>query len=182
MFDWLNRNAAAVQALASVFSVFATVVLLIITRRYVGLTQEMARAAREQVRIQQRTVATEAAQLTTLVDVFLGTLRKLPVEQTDADALRTVSVWKHLDVTTFGSLAAAVLGSRSEVQRAIQRLNWVHATLDRVQQTPQEDQSQWDQFPWEEWKRQIAEARSALQIVRGDAQTSEAITQDSPGT
>jgi hypothetical protein len=172
MFEWLNRNAAAVQALASVFSVVATVVLLRITRQYVGLTQELARAAREQLRYQQRTVASEGAQLLTQIDVFLGSLKKFPAAEPDGEALREVSLWKHADVSTFGSLAASVLGTRSEVQRAIQRLNWLHSTADRVQQTSRDEGYPWHQFPWDDWKRQIEEARAALQAVRTEAQSS----------
>jgi hypothetical protein len=167
MFEWLNRNAAAVQALASVFSVVATVVLLRITRQYVLLTQEMARAAREQL---QRTVLSEAAQLTTLVDVFLGSLKRLPIAESDGEALKTVSLWKHNDVSMFGSLAASVLGQRPEVQRAIQRLNWVHANVERVQLAARDGHPS-NEFPWTDWKRQIDEARAALQSVRTDAQS-----------
>jgi len=170
MFEWLNHNAAAVQALASVFSVIATVVLLRITMQYVGLTQELARAAREQLRFQQRTVVSEAAQLTTLIDVFLGTLKRLPIAENDRDTLRTVSIWKHADVSTFGSLAAAALGPRPEVQRAIQRLNWIHSTTERVQGDP-DGAKQAQDFTWDDWTRQINEARAALQAVRGDAQS-----------
>jgi hypothetical protein len=169
MFEWLNHNAAAVQALASVFSVVATVVLLRITRQYVALTQELARAAREQLRFQQRTVESEAAQLTTLIDVFLGSLKRLPVAESERDSLQTVSVWKHPDVSTFGSLAAAALGSRPEVHRAIQRLNWIHANVERVQQSDPAAVFPWDQFPWSDWVRQIDEAREALQKVRSAA-------------
>ena len=180
MFEWLNRNAAAVQALAAVFSVIATIVLLLITRQYVSLTQELARAAREQLRFQQRTVASEAAQLMTLIDVFLGSLKRLPSAESDGEALRSVSLWKHADVTSFGSLAASVLGPRTEVQRAIQRLNWVHSTVDRVQQLAPDDGSSWNQFPWNDWKRQIDEARTALQAVRGDAQSVDSTAMETP--
>ena len=172
MFEWLNHNAAGVQALASICSVIATVVLLRVTRQYVALTQELARAAREQLRFQRRTVESEAAQLTTLIDVFLGSLKRLPVAQTDRDTIRTVALWKGADVSTFGSLAAAALGSRPEVQRAIQRLNWIHSNVERVQQANPEGEFPWAQFPWEDWARQIDEARAALQTVRSDALSS----------
>jgi hypothetical protein len=180
MFEWLNHNAAAVQALASVFSVIATVVLLRITRQYVGLTQELARAAREQLRFQQRTVASEAAQLLTLIDVFLGSLRKFPVEKAQAETLRTVSMWKHADISTFGSLAASVLGQRQEVQRAIQRLNWLRGAAERAQSS--ESEAGLTDFPWSDWKRQIDEARTALEAVRGDAQSVDATPMDSAET
>lgn len=178
MLEWLNHYAAAVQALAAVFSVIATLMLLRITRQYVMLTQELARAAREQIQYQRRTVASEAAQLTTLIDVFLGSLKHFPTGQQDADQLRTVGLWKHADVTAFGSLAASVLGTRTEVQRAIQRLNWLRTTAEQVQQQ-KNNNYQWHQFPWDEWKRHIAEAREALQTVRGVAQSAEPPTSTS---
>src|SRR5437870_2195448 len=170
MLEWLNHYAAAVQALAAVFSVIATVMLLRITRQYVMLTQELARAAREQIQYQRRTAASEAAQLTTLIDVFLGSLKHFPTSQQDADQLRTVGLWKHADVTAFGSLAASVLGTRTEVQRAIQRLNWLRTTAEKVQQAAQDDANRWQDFSWDDWNRQIGEARTALQAVRADAQ------------
>jgi hypothetical protein len=80
-------------------------------------------------------------------------------------------LWKHGDVTTFGSLAASVLGQRQEVQRAIQRLNWLHSAADRVQQTARDDAYPWHEFPWDDWRRQIDEARTALQAVRTDAES-----------
>jgi hypothetical protein len=175
MLAWFNHNAAAVQALASVCSVIATVVLLLITRRYVGLTQELARAAREQLRFQERTAASEAAQLVTLVDVFLGSLKRFPAVETEGDDLRAVSLWKHSDVSAFGSLAASVLGTRPEVQRAIQRLNWIQTTAEHAQQDGLNKDNPSHEFPWEDWTRQIGEARTALQAVRGDAQSVEAV-------
>jgi hypothetical protein len=170
MFEWLNRNAAAVQALSSVFSVVATVLLLRITRQYVGLTQELARAAREQLRYQERTAASEAVQLVTLVDVFLGSLKRFPTAEGDGHQLHTLSLWKHSDITTFASLAATVLGTRTEVQRAIQHLNWLRTAAEKAQKTAQEDGTPSQEFPWEDWTRQIGEARAALQAVRGDIQ------------
>lgn len=170
MFEWLNRNAAGVQALASVCSVLATLVLLRITKQYVGLTQELARAAREQLRFQERSAASEAAQLVTLVDVFLGSLKRFPTAATEGEQLRAVSLWKHSDVTTFGSLAATVLGTRTEVQRAIQHLNWIRGTAEQAQQSAQQEGYRWQEFPWDDWGRQIAAARTSLQAVRGDAQ------------
>ena len=74
-----------------------------------------------------------------------------------------------------GALAdIAQVGERiqSEVQRAIQRLNWIHSNVDRVQQTGPEAEFPWAQFPWADWARQIDEARAALQTVRTDARSS----------
>ncbi len=173
MLAWLNQNAAAVQAMASIASVVVTIVLLGITWQYVGLTQELARAAREQLRFQQRTAASEAAQLITLIDVFLGTLKRFPSSEHDAEQIRDVSLWKHADVSAFGSLAASILGTHADVRRAIQRLNWLHNIVDQAQQTTREG-GRSEQLPWEEWNRQLTEARTALQTGRADAQSAEA--------
>lgn len=174
MFEWLNRNAAAVQALAAILSVLATIGLLYITNKYVALTQELARAAREQLRFQQRTVASEAAQLVTLVDVFLAMLKRLPLGQRDdREALRGLSLWKHGDVSSFASLAAVVVGTKPEVQHAIQRLNWLRATVERVQQTQGDETNGRDHLSWDEWNRQLGEAKTALQTVRADARAAE---------
>jgi hypothetical protein len=168
MLEWLNRNGAAVQAAASICSVVATIALLLVTRQYVLLTQELALAAREQLRLQQRTAASEAAQLLTLTDVFLGSLKKFPSAQGEHEKLRTLSLWKHADVTQFGSLAASVLGQRSEVQRAMQRLNWLRNTAERVQQQADDDLRR---FPWSDWTRQVEEAHQALRAVRRSAES-----------
>src|SRR5437764_8239478 len=77
MFRWLDHNAAAVQALASIATVMITVVLAWITRKYVLLTQQLAVAAREQLRMQQHTERSDAARLLTLIVVFLGDLGRL---------------------------------------------------------------------------------------------------------
>ena len=172
MLDWLNHYAAAVQALASVCSVLATFVLLMVTRQYVVLTQEIARAAREQLRFQQRTVESESAQLMTLIDVFLGSLKHFPAQKPDVDGIRALTLWKHADVTTFGSLAAAVLGPRPEVQRAIQRLNWLHSTAEKAQQLAKDNAERVDEIPWDDWQRQMEEARTSLQMVRGQVTVS----------
>jgi hypothetical protein len=45
---WLGQNSSAVQALTSIVTVILTAVLACITYRYMNLTRELARSAREQ--------------------------------------------------------------------------------------------------------------------------------------
>src|SRR5262245_47172167 len=109
--------------------------LAAITRRYVRLTQQMAAAAQEQLRFQQQTERSDAGQWLTLTHVFLGNIRRLPNRAEHVERLREVSIWRHGDVSTFGTLAASVLGSMAEVHEAIQALNGLRAKVDAVRQT-----------------------------------------------
>jgi hypothetical protein len=47
---WLGHNSAAVQALAAVATVVLTGVLIIVTMRYVSLTQKMLEAGEASIR------------------------------------------------------------------------------------------------------------------------------------
>jgi hypothetical protein len=66
MVDWLNTNAGAVQGLAAVATLVVTIVLAGLTRRYVRLTSDIARANLVQAglllssRREQATLAREA--------------------------------------------------------------------------------------------------------------------------
>jgi hypothetical protein len=57
MMEWLNSNAAAVQALAAVTTVILTAVLARLTHGYVRLTKNIADSASEQVEIARLQVA-----------------------------------------------------------------------------------------------------------------------------
>jgi hypothetical protein len=45
-------------------------------------------------------------------------------------------------------------------------------TAEHAQQNARNQESSWREFPWEDWTRQIGEARTALQTVRADTQSS----------
>jgi hypothetical protein len=165
VFAWLNRNAAAVQAIASIASALTTIALAWITFRYVTLTGELARAAREQLRMKQQSAASEAAQLLTLIDVLIGSLGKLPGDEEHAEAIRDVPIWKHADIATLTSLTAAVVGTGTRVHDAIQRLNWIRGKVEQVQQTAP-GRYPWDDFPFDEWRRELTAARASLGALR----------------
>jgi hypothetical protein len=172
MFSWLDHNAAAVQALASIATVFIMLALAWITRKYVLLTQDLAVAAREQLRFQQHSERSDAAQLLTLVEMCLGNLAHMPADDQDIERVRDVSIWRHSDVSTFASLAAAVLGSSPPVHDAIQGLNAIRAKVDALRQLPA-DQTVGHTFSWIEWRRELVRTRTALRAVRTAAEAAE---------
>jgi hypothetical protein len=49
---WLNQNASAIEALSAIVTSFATVVLVLITRRYSSITERLAYIAGREVRSQ----------------------------------------------------------------------------------------------------------------------------------
>ena len=172
MFSWLDRNAAAVQALASIATVLITCALAWITRKYVLLTQELAVTAREQLRFQQHSERSDVAQLLTLIEMCLGNLSRVPTREQDADRLRDVSLWRHSDESRFASLSASVLGSSPMIHQAVQALNGVRAKIDGLRQLPA-DQAVGPSFSWTQWSREVINARTALRAVRDAAEAAE---------
>jgi hypothetical protein len=173
VLSWLERHAAAVQAVASIATVFITLALAWITRKYVLLTQEMALTAREQLRFQHHTERTDAAQLLTLIEVFLGYLKRLPMRDEDAEPLHDVSLWRHTDIRQFAALAAGVLGSAPIVHDAIQALNAIRARVDGVRQASR-GRIAGPTFSSDSWRQELARARTALRAVRDAAESAEA--------
>ena len=54
MLDWLNTNAGAVQGISAVLTAIVTIVLVLITWRYVTLTDQLARSAQDQFKLGQQ--------------------------------------------------------------------------------------------------------------------------------
>jgi hypothetical protein len=104
--------------------------------------------------------------------VFLGNLRRLPDRPENVERLREASIWRHGDVSTFGTLAASILGSMPAVHEAIQSLNSLRAKVDAVRQTPANEPIT-PLFDWKEWTRDIDRARAALGAVRNAAESAE---------
>ena len=161
--DVVEPKREAVHAAASVASVLLTLVLVWVTARYVRLTKDLAEVAREQLRHQQQSAASDAARLLTLIDVFGLALRRLPDADARGEQIRDVALWKHSDVSAFASLAPAVLGPEAHLHRTIEELNWIRATADQVQQTKREVGFRWNEFPWSQWKEILAKARGDLE-------------------
>jgi hypothetical protein len=166
VLDWLNRNAPAVQALASIASVLLAVALVWITGRYVRLTRDVAKAAQEQLRYQKQSGESDVARLLTMVKIFRVAVREFPDQQQDAERIRDVPLWKHGEVSTLASLAPTVLGRDAHVHHTVQALNWLRDKADEVQQTKRDEGYQWNAFPWTEWTNHVQQARTGLEDLR----------------
>jgi hypothetical protein len=170
MLTWLNRNAPAVQAIASIASVCVTLMLAFVTYRYVQLTQSLAEAAHEQLRLQRHSAASEAAQLLTLVDLLSGSVAKCPVNERDGEKIRSIPLWKQSELTRLATLAASVLGPDTRIHNVIQKLNWIRARLEEVHATTPDAGYDWEKFPFAEWCRELGDTRSLLTQLRDDVE------------
>ena len=169
MFPWLDQHASAIQAIASLATVAITLVLAWITRTYVQLTQELAFAAREQLRLQQNNERNDAARLLTMTQVFLSHLQRLPTHE-EQGGWRDVTIWKHNDVTQFATLAAAVIGAAPAVQEAIQALDAIRVKVEAARAAEPDGNRA---FAWDEWGDDIRRTMAALRGVREAAETAE---------
>jgi hypothetical protein len=113
VWDWLNNNAGAMQAIASVASVAVTVVLVVITWRYVRLTKGLAEAANAELLGQSEASKARRRELTGQIKLLLDALATLPNwanwDHVDLDAtMRDSNGWENFDFGGFRELAAEV--------------------------------------------------------------------------
>jgi hypothetical protein len=78
VWDWLNDNSGAMQAIASVASVAVTIVLVIITARYVRLTKGLAEAANDELRRQNEASKARRRELASQIKFLRDVLATLP--------------------------------------------------------------------------------------------------------
>lgn len=144
MLPWLNSNSAAVQAVASVLnflallaSVVVTAFLVVYTRKYVRLTQELIDAGK-------KTGTERRREFASLVRQISNTLNDLPVYSSDpsgGDWLRKKMLESRglswVDFERFGSLAAEVDEATAQRAQLLKReLSWLSARIAEIQSNP----------------------------------------------
>jgi hypothetical protein len=114
MWAWLHEHAvevqagaALVQAFAAIATVALTAVLVWATRRYVGLTAELAKAAIAGAEWQQRGAATQRRFFCGLLGRLELLVADLP-EDRDESKIRAARGWKDEDVEQFLAFAASM--------------------------------------------------------------------------
>jgi hypothetical protein len=81
MWQFLNQNAGAVQAVSSIVGVVVTIVLVKITRDYVLLTKRLADAAAAQLRFQREAEIAEYHELGTTLKLMGMIVASLPTDE-----------------------------------------------------------------------------------------------------
>jgi hypothetical protein len=137
LWTWLNANAAAVQALASVIALLVTVVLAGLTAWYVSVTRTIATAAAAQARaLQEATGRVDAAALRglashlTRLNIAVGLLNE---QSPNEPELRTKFQLTSDDGNQLERLAqACTVDIHGEVAPCTASMRWLVGLADRV--------------------------------------------------
>jgi hypothetical protein len=110
--NWLNTNASAVQALATIASLIVTLVLAVLTAKYVRLTRRIADVALEQMQHIKLTRTTAQKQAARSLDALSRRIR-IPLEKLDPAApshrqLREYNLLSQEDISALETLARDV--------------------------------------------------------------------------
>lgn len=171
MWEALNENAPAVQALASLATLIVTGVFARVTWRYVQLTNRLADAASEQLRFQQEATRAKWHELWGYVKLLNRALSELPDETRRATRdkdIRSAFLWDQSDLARFQSLAAQ-LGSLPGTNAAlvVSSMSWLRDRVEEVRAVPRERGINYDRdFPWDRWCGELKRARDRLDDVR----------------
>jgi len=138
--QWLNTNAGVVQALASVVGVATTIVLAVLTGRYVKLTRSIAQAASKQAILlqQARSEAQESAEraLFSLALRVQASFLGMDPASPNIDELRHFTLVSPRDADQLEGLARSVGGDKqAHALAATLVLRSLLGVLGRIQAT-----------------------------------------------
>lgn len=169
---WFNEYAPAIQALAALVSVIATIVLVRITANYVALTKDLvdnAKASLDLHRNEQTRIAEERKhQILSLILHLRMLATSLPGESNKAEAIRNVSLWSDAELQQLRGLAVIFGATVADLaNEATRHLATLGELARKVQDTPKQLGVDWSQFPWDRWGQahQGAE-RCLISVVR----------------
>jgi hypothetical protein len=177
MADWLNANAAAIQALGSVATVLLTAVLAWITWRYVKLTQSL-------VSVQLGEATARRRELRSQLDLISGFLREFP--SPDERRLSSVLGGYFIDLRDLSgsrvrALAAEVSTEAGHQAAALEEhVTWlINLVRDIRSRGPTYD---WSGFPKEEYKARVRSALDACERLSTEVESRETQRPDSDGS
>jgi hypothetical protein len=167
--SFLNDNAPAIQAVAAVFSFVVTLILAIITWKYVQLTRTIAAATKSSLDLNAETRRARERQLDGLVTMVEQRLAMLPTDLQDAESIRGASTWGDGELFDLHQLAAEEgHDPGAAAAELIGRLRWLQEQIVTVKSTPREKGVDWPRFPWHRWREELSKARSEIPRIRLD--------------
>jgi hypothetical protein len=153
-----------VQAFAAVVVAVLTYHLVKATREYVRLTHKLAQAAHAQQEVLAAQRAADYDYLCALVEQLREQAGSLPLQQDTAPRMLGLSLWTEVDLYDLQRLAPHQ-GRASAAFTVIVHCrwlsNWVRKMEAEASKPPRHD-VHWERIPWDEWARNLAEARKAL--------------------
>jgi hypothetical protein len=175
IWNWLNTNSLAIQAIALVVSVGVTVFLVYYTRKYVGLTQSLAKTGNAELLNREKARKARRIELESLVRAPLNTLQPLEVYGSiGLEALeKTMRESKSLDWADFERFTTLAAEVDSETARQVQvlkrDLSWLNERIKEVKL----HRSGFSDDPWTrkpsvaapEWNSALLSSREALDAM-----------------
>ncbi len=167
MWDFLNANAGAIQAVAALVSALVTVVLVYITWRYVRLTQRLAEAASAEMSFHEEAEAEKWRELNAYTKLIRSLISGLPAaEQGAVRIMRQAPSWEPGDVMRLQRLAARLDRRAGERAAAVvTAMTWLGERLHEVKTADPDAASDWSRFPWGRWRQEIERATRGLDAI-----------------
>jgi hypothetical protein len=158
--------AAIVQAIAAGVTVVLTAVLVWATRRYVGLTAELAKAATAEGERQRKVAADQRLRFLAIVGRLDVLVADLPEDRAESK-IRAALVWEVTDVDQLLALAPHMgLATVVDAESAGPSLRWLRERVRFVQRVPEKMGLDWDkELPAEIWTERLTYARKALRDI-----------------
>ncbi len=138
-----------------------TIVLVIITARYVILTRKIAEAAQKQLEQFSREEEAKRRELLTMVKMVRLHLKTLPMDHSRGEAIREAILWEADDLAELQNLSAEVGLQPGQIAvQAATSLRQLASMVSDVKAIDPKVGVPWDRFNWEGWDaaRQSAEA------------------------
>ncbi len=167
MWEFLNSNAAAIQAIAALTTAVVTSVLALITWRYVRLTQGLAEAAQAELMFHEEAEAEKWRELNAYTKLIRDLLSGLPAGERDgARAMSQAASWEAGDLPRLQRLAARLDRSAGEhAAVVVAAMTWLGERLHDVKTTDPDEGVNWSKFPWSRWQREMTSAKTALDAI-----------------
>lgn len=171
IWNWLNINSLAIQAMALVVSVGVTVFLVYYTRKYVGLTQSLAETANAELLSREEARKVRRRELESFVRALLNTLEPLEVYGTLGvealeGTLRSSKALDWADFERFTLLAAEIDTETARQAQALKRdLSWLNDRIKEMKSyRPRFSDDPWTKKPNAsiEWNSALLDSRKTL--------------------
>jgi hypothetical protein len=169
MWYFFNSNAAGIQAGAAIVSLIATIALILITRKYVRLTGDLATAASKQIRFHEEAQVAKLNELGTYLKLAGMILASFPTEQAEADRLMRQSLsWDGFDFARFQELATGlgpIEGKHAAI--AVGAISYLRDRAREVRSVNPLQGFNWSQFGWKDYGEKLEQALGRIKDIQG---------------
>jgi hypothetical protein len=181
----LSDLPAWIQAAAAVVQAGAAVTIYVVTKDYVKLTRDIARAGTDQLKFSRLSQLAEDKQRAVALNGRASSLEArvtaLPSEITGpADRLlRQAALWTPAEIDALQTAASGVLSLAAEAaSRAAIDLSWLLDRILEIRAVPPQNGYDYSRFPKEEWQSRRADALLHLRELMAYAKSSQELVED----